>query len=223
MTWEVQKYLEEEHGLNPVPLVHYGTPLKWVDKYVDAGYSLLGVGGLGQEVTWSAYVHWADLLFERICPPPACKPIIRTHGFAMTSLMLMMRYPWYSTDSASWAKLAGYGSIFLPHMRHGEWDFKTYFMIAFSKRSQFSKVDGRHYCTLKKVEKKLVLDWLDFVGVPFGQRKVEPHTYGVSTEYNARAVANARYYEELAKWLPAYPWAFHAKLKTGFLEWSKVK
>lgn len=95
LSWRVLKYLENEHGLRPVPVLHYGTPMKWVDKHLDAGYKYLGIGGLGQEVSKAAYFHWADVLFDRLCPGPARLPVVKTHGFAMTSYELVIRYPWY--------------------------------------------------------------------------------------------------------------------------------
>ena len=33
------------------------------------------------------------------------------HGLAMTGLSLMFQYPWYSVDSATWAKTAAFGSM----------------------------------------------------------------------------------------------------------------
>jgi hypothetical protein len=212
MTWQVQKYMEDKHGLSPVPLIHYGTPMEWVDKYVEAGYSLLGVGGLGQEVTMRAYINWGDRLFERLCQSPSRLPRVRTHGFAMTSFPLMARWPWWSVDSASWAKLAGYGSIYVPHRRNGKWDFGLQpYMIAFSHRLQPS-------------EKRIVFDWLDYVNVPFGSRKEgTTERYGVISEYNARAVANARFFQKLAEWLPKYPWPFTLKPQTGFVKWEDVR
>ena len=44
-TWEVQQYLENEHGLLPVPVVHSGEPRRWVRHYLERGYEYLAFGG----------------------------------------------------------------------------------------------------------------------------------------------------------------------------------
>lgn len=98
-SWKVLKYLEKEHGLNPVPVIHYGASLKWVEKHIEAGYDLLGIGGLGQGATKNTYKVWANEVFKVICPLPSRMPVVRTHGFAMTSYDLMLSYPfWCMTE-----------------------------------------------------------------------------------------------------------------------------
>lgn len=125
-TWEIQKFFEDEHGVQPVPIIHFGTPMVYVDRYVTATssnrsggveqkYELLGVGGLGQGVSRHEYFSWADEFFMHICPESNKRlPLIRTHGFAMTSWELICRYPWWSVDSATWVKLSAYGWLYIP-------------------------------------------------------------------------------------------------------------
>jgi hypothetical protein len=220
LTWQVQKYLEEYHGLKPIPVIHYGTPFKWVDRYLNAGYTYLGIGGLGQEVTRKMYYDWADRLFDKLCPDSNHrKPIVKTHGFAMTSYPLLIRYPWFSVDSASWAKLAGFGCIYVPHLRNGIFDFsKTPYTIGFSYRSEAAKVSGSHYLSLRDGEKKVVEQWLDHIKMPMGEvdKEGKPIEYGVLSQYNARAVANLLFFEKLCEWLPKWPWAFKVRVKRGF-------
>src|SRR5262249_39784003 len=45
------------------------------------------------------------------CFNVAAKHGVLLHGLAVTSLSLMFGYPWYSVDSATWAKVAAYGCI----------------------------------------------------------------------------------------------------------------
>jgi len=116
MTWKVHRYLEKEHGLRPLPVIHYGSPFSWIRRYARKGYKNIALGGLGQEVTSSAYVRWADHLFERM---KAEGFDLSIHGFAMTSLVLMLRYEWHSVDSATWLKLANYGNILVPYRGQG--------------------------------------------------------------------------------------------------------
>lgn len=214
LSWKALKYLENEHGLNPVPVIHYNTSMEWVDKHLDAGYDFLGIGGLGQEAPKAAYIPWADTLYTHLGRLFGGNPCVKTHGFAMTSYDLMIRWPWYSVDSASWAKAAGFGSILVPHKRGGEFTFSVApYVIAFSHRSGAAKIKGRHYLTISKSEQKIVLEWLEKIDIPLGSVNPDgsPIEYGVYSQYNARALACLRFYDQLCKWLPPWPWSFKAK------------
>jgi hypothetical protein len=211
LSWNVLKFLENEYGLHPVPVIHFGTDLKWIDKHLDAGYEFLGIGGLGQEATRNAYLKWADKVFDRLCSGPDRLPCVRTHGFAMTSYRLMIRYPWWSVDSASWAKAAGFGQIFVPHKRDGKFVFDVEpYVIGFSYRSELTKADGKHFLALTKGEQAVILEWLEIIGVPLGSTKKNGRMkeYGVLSQYHARAVACVKFFDQMTKWLPEWPWPF---------------
>lgn len=224
LSWKVLKYLEAEHGLNPVPVIHYNTPLKWIDTHLSAGYLFLGIGGLGQEATRQAYLLWADRVFDLLCGGnPGRLPCARTHGFAMTSYSLMIRYPWWSVDSASWAKVAAFGGVYVPHYRKGKFDFaEEPYQIAFSHRSEMTKVKGKHYQTLTDRERLVVDKWLVEIGLPLGKVGDDgvATEYGVASQYNARATANLMFFQKLCEWLPEWPWAFNLKPKDGFIAWE---
>lgn len=214
LSWKWLKYLEGEYGLSPVPVIHYGTPLKWVAKHLDAGYEFLGIGGLGQEVSADQYFGWADSVYAMLCPGLGGLPIVRTHGFAMTSYRLMVRYPWWSVDSVSWAKAAGFGSIFVPHKRGGRFTFEVEpYVVAFSHRSEAKKVKGRHFEKMRPAERKIVLSWLEEIGVGVGAVGADGRVkeYGAASQYHARAVANLKFFDRLCDWLPPWPWPFKVR------------
>lgn len=220
ITFKVQCYLEEEHGLFPIPVVHYGTNLKWIDTYLKRrNYDLFGIGGLGQEAQRDDYLKWADGLYEKLCDNPQRLPIVKTHGFAMTSYSLMIRYPWWSVDSAAWAKAAGVGNIYIPHKRNGAFVFDIPpYNMALSCNSTASG-NGKHYLGLSKLEQKIIDEWLEYIEIPLGKIDEDGKTmeYGVISEYNARAVANLKYFQELCKSLPPWPWPFRiAQQHKGF-------
>jgi len=220
ISWQSQKYLEQEHGLNPVPVLHDGALLGWFEKYLNAGYKFIGIGGLGQESTRRSYQKWADGVFSYLCRGQSRLPCVKAHGFAMTSYLLMIRYPWWSVDSSSWAKAAGYGMILVPHKRQGQFTFEhTPYAIGMSCDSPASLVQGRHYDTLARMEQKIVREWLEQIDMPLGKvnDKKETLVYGVRSEYNARAVANLKFFEALCNWLPKWPRPFKVRIKRGLL------
>lgn len=123
LTWKVYKYLKEEHKLSPLPVVHFGTDLKWLKKYMDE-CDYIGLGGLGQEVLSTQYVAWGDLVFSMLCDFPDRLPRWKTHGFAVTSFKLMRRYPWYSVDSNSYCIYASLGVVLVPFFKEGRWVYE---------------------------------------------------------------------------------------------------
>lgn len=220
LSWKVLKYLENEHGLNPVPVIHFNTPIKWLHKHLDAGYDYIGIGGLGQEISKASYYQWADQMFSVICDNPKRLPMVRTHGFAMTAYDLLVRYPWWSVDSSSWAKAGGFGRIYVPHKSKGVYTFdRAPYTIAASKKSPASKERGRHVLTLSEGERRVVTEWLNHVGIELGEFDEDGNekVRGVITHFAPRMMANLRFFEALVEWLPDWPWPFKGVIRKGFL------
>jgi len=209
-SWFVLKYLEEYHGLNPVPVIHSSTKLKWVEKHLDAGYKFIGLGGGGFGRGKNNYLNWADQVFNMICPKSNdYLPTVRVHGFALTAYNLMIRYPWWSIDSTSWVQAAAWGSIYVPHKRGGEFVFtESPYNMAFSMNSPAVKKGAEHYLKCSAKEKAILLEWLDLIGVPIGLNG----EWGVCSEHNARKVANLRFFEMMMKSLPQWPVPFYPKM-----------
>jgi hypothetical protein len=196
ISWKSLKYLENQHGLSPVPVIHGRTPLKWLDKHLEAGYEYIGLGGMGQQDTWETYKAWADQVYARLCPASNnYLPIAKTHGFACTGYYTLIRWPWYSVDSSSWAKGSGFGgSIMIPHRRNGKWDFSVKpYTMSFSFRSSTIGKHKGHFLTMSKAEQAIILLWLKEIDMPLG--KIDDKTgemveYGVSSTYHAAATAS---------------------------------
>jgi hypothetical protein len=219
-SWEVLKYLENEHGLHPIPVIHWGTDIKWLKKHVEAGYEYIGLGGLGQEVSKRQYFEWADKVYGYLCPSPSYLPIVKTHGFAMTSYELMFRYPWFSTDSASWVKSGAFGKINMPRKKNGKFDFSRE-PIAVDVSYTATKIGRRsrhHVLAFSKAERAVVEEWLEYIGIPFGSvtedNKVKE--WGVSSYHSARKIANLRFIQEFLKAIPPWPWPFAIRSKASF-------
>lgn len=198
LTFETQSYFEKEHGLFPVPVVHATgkTPLCWAERYVESGkHKLLGVGGLGQNVGINDYVVWASKLYHMLCPASNnYYPVIRTHGFAMTSWFLIRAFPWWSVDSATWVKLSAYGWLYVPRWsaKKKAWDFDhPPFQINVSQdSSQASK--GRHYYSLARRGKGTVLvehieKWLGELGLDLGQVTCTKREEAIGLNFTDRA------------------------------------
>lgn len=211
LSWKITKYIEREWGLRPVPVIHFNTPMKWVHKHLDAGYDYIGIGGLGQEITKANYFEWADKVFDILCDKRTHLPMVRTHGFAMTAHELLVRYPWYSVDSASWAKAGGFGRLYIPRLSGGRFDFlKPPYTLNVSVSSPTKHRAGRNYSTLKQAEKTVVRDWLKLCGVPLGKCGPDGEILkkGVINNHGYRKIANLYFYEMMVASLPDWPWPF---------------
>lgn len=104
--WDVQKDLQKK-GINPVPVYHSGQDTEWFKRYCDEGYKLIGIGGTVQRRGYAQ----TRMVLDRIFDIAERYKGVNLHAFGITSLNLMLGYPWYSVDSASWVKVAAYGSF----------------------------------------------------------------------------------------------------------------
>lgn len=84
----------EEHGLYPVPVFHLGSDLKHLRRLVDQGYRYIGLGG-----TVGARREKRQRFFDECFGE---FPGVQFHGFGMSDITLIQKYPWFSVDSTTW-------------------------------------------------------------------------------------------------------------------------
>jgi hypothetical protein len=87
-------YMKYTHGLNPLPVYHYAEDIKWFKLYMKET-KYIGISGLGQGINKKDYIEWADEVFHLVCSNKDRLPTHKIHGFALTSVNLMKRYPFY--------------------------------------------------------------------------------------------------------------------------------
>ena len=121
-TWKNQMIMEKA-GLKPLPCYHFGEDTKWLQRYIDKGYDYIALGGMVGRPR-PALLQWLDTIWSDYLTDSKGMPIVKIHGFGMTSLRLMLRYPWYSVDSTSWVQqdietqvIPGMIKIICRHMR----------------------------------------------------------------------------------------------------------
>lgn len=237
MTWENQQYLERA-GIKPMPVVHLGTDMKWVWHYIDRGYDYIGLGGMiaagGYGVNRSVK-GWLDRVFgEVVCNTENRLPCVKTHGFGLMGPMIF-RYPFYSVDSTSWVMKGSFGHITYPRYVGGNYRYDLPALdVAVTDPSLLAKEEeGRErvdlglsvtsgrvvgstpFRSLSRAERKMVLDWLEHIGVPFGAIKAGKIVVeGVSNTRALRILACLKYYEELLKHVPEYPQPFRVRRRS---------
>jgi len=209
LTWRNQKYLEKKHNLKPVPVVHFPTNIKWLKRYMNAGYKMIGLGGLAKNIHGTGTVPWLDDCFTVICNTPEYLPKIKIHGFGVSSVRLWLRYPWWSVDSTSIHKKAAYGWILVPFYRKGRFVFDRPPMhVSVSQESPLVIDRGKHFFTLTLKEKDIISTWLKFINIPIGDKNKK----GVINDGSMRKIALYYYYKYAAEAIPPWPWPFiHSK------------
>ena len=217
LTWRNQKYLEKKHNLNPVPVVHYQTDLKWLEKYIAEGYEIIGLGGLVRKIAKKECKIWLDNCFDIICPRPSRLPVVKIHGFGMTKVGFLFRYPWWSIDATTVEQLSRWGKIMVPRkskIHRGKYDYKRHYVtIAMSSRVKGHKM-SMHFHYLSNQEKKEIEEWIGFINQSNYFNKPLSFKTDDNIEYKR---ANYFYYNEVCKRIPKWPWPFKVKIRKGLL------
>lgn len=148
-SYDNQKALEGM-GVKIQPVHHARDKDEWLQRYLDEGYDYIFLGGMVPEST-PYLMQWLDRIWEKYLCNPDGTAKVKIHGFGLTTLDLIFRYPWFSVDSTSWVMASRMGKVYvdLPHK-----DVK----LQISDRSGKIKDFDMHFDTLSPMAKKLVLD-----------------------------------------------------------------
>lgn len=167
-TWRNQLEMEMR-GAKPLPCFHAGEDERFLEWYV-ANYEYITLGGMVGSSTKQLCI-WLDRMWDRYLTDGSGNPKIKVHGFGITSIPIMERYPWYSCDSSSWIQSAAFGSIMTPE--HGP--------ISVSDKSPSRHDAGQHAKTLSEVEQDYLFELLEGQGFTYER---------LSTIYESRAAYN---------------------------------
>jgi len=170
-TWENQMIMERA-GLNPLPVYH--TPFespKWLQRYLNQGYDYIALGGMaGGIISKKQIIKQLDFVFSNLLCNEKGIPLVKVHGFGLTALDIMLRYPWYSVDSTSWVITGRMGSVYIPRYKEGKWIYdENSWKIAVSNRSPNAKEAGKHIETLSPTEKRIALNYIHDKGYRLGK------------------------------------------------------
>lgn len=229
-----QHYMEKK-GLDPIPCFHYGEDFKYLQHYID-NYDYIAIGGLIAAGNRNMKPFLDKIFSDYVCDSDG-KPKVRIHGFAMTSPVLMARYPWYSVDSSSWNYGARNCFVYFPRMKGGKFDYtlRPHPLVLSTTRTA-------HLRKNKKREWKQIRSYFESVGLPLGKSEIKEvdkeyklgeneqwairknsgvvevvEEWGVLTSPHARNVLNIIYFQEMEKYLADNPPVFKInKKETSF-------
>lgn len=169
----LQTYRNQLHmealGAKPLPCFHAGEDERYLEYYVQ-NYEYITLGGMVGSSTKQLCI-WLDRMWERYLTDGSGRPRLKVHGFGITAIPIMERYPWYSVDSSSWIQSAAFGSIITPE--HGP--------MSVSEKSPSRHDAGQHVTTLTALEQDYVLQMLEQNGFTYER---------LSSVYESRAAFN---------------------------------
>lgn len=147
LTLDNQKTLEDM-GVDILPCFHYGEPVKYLEYYLE-NYKYITIGGMVPISTPQLKI-WLDQIWDNYLTDTNGWPIVKVHGFGLTALSLIERYPWFSVDYTIWVLASKFGSIFYPTPSKPEGK------LVISNRSPKIKTDDMHYRTLSPSQRKSI-------------------------------------------------------------------
>lgn len=167
-TWRNQLEMEAR-GVRPLPCFHAGEDERYLEHYIE-NYEYITLGGMVGSST-KQLCTWLDRIWERYLTDGSGRPRLKVHGFGITAIPIMERYPWHSVDSSSWIQTAAFGGIVTPN-----WG-----PISVSTKSPARHDAGQHATTLTQIEQNLVFQMLEEQGFTYER---------LSTVYESRAAYN---------------------------------
>ncbi len=104
---------------NLLPTVHIGSDPDLLRRYAGRGHNYVALGGLVSKASGGRRTDratWIDECFE-----VAAQVGVGLHGFGVTEMGALVRWPWRSTDSSTWAVGQQYGNITMFDPVRGRW------------------------------------------------------------------------------------------------------
>lgn len=152
-TWQNQQAMEKL-GVRPLPCFHYGEDERYLEWYVK-NYDYITLGGM-VPISTPQLKLWLDRIWEKYLTDGSGRPRLKVHGFGLTTVSLMERYPWYSVDSSSWVQIARVGGmLLLPEAR----------VINVSNQSPQRKIENMHIDSIPPVQRAAIEEKLRSCGV----------------------------------------------------------
>lgn len=165
-----------------IPVFHQGDPIRWLEKYLNFGVQYLGISPANDRQTSGSRhkavlpgrasgattkLQWIKSLRSYLFDS-AGRPVVKTHGFAVTSYDLIKGMEWWSVDSASWKLAGAWGSMYVPHSNDFTVEPEQY---RTSANFDPGKLKMGHKVTPRVPDR--VTEWLKECGVPLGSYTIK--------------------------------------------------
>lgn len=174
-TWRNQLEMEAR-GVRPLPCFHAGEDERYLEHYVK-NYEYITLGGMVGASSKQLMI-WLDRIWDRYLTDGSGNARIKVHGFGITAIPIMERYPWFSCDSSSWVQTASFGGIMTA--KHGP--------INISDKSPSRHDANQHITTLPPLIRDYLMQLIEEQGFTYER---------LSTIYQSRFAYNLWQFKEL--------------------------
>lgn len=154
-------------GVDTLPVFHLGTDEKWLEKYLRKT-DYVAVGGIAKTSQQRRLIG-LDRVWRKYLLDAEGRPLTKVHGMGMTSTGLLCKYPWYSADSITPILAAGFGSIFLPVVRDGEFDFLNMTPYNVSDQFRHESTNFTSYSRTPKLHRDRWEEYMKELGFEIGK------------------------------------------------------
>ncbi len=170
-----------------IHIFHQGEPFHYLEKMIKE-MEYIGISPANDRTTAEKKV-WLDQCKKYVAPKG--KALIKTHGFGMTSLHLIWRFPFFSIDSTTWVLVGAMGGVMMPKMKFGRPTYKeSPIILPITTKNDIKK--PFHYQNLSEIEQSKVQKYFNERG--FDVKDLEKD--GIE-----RDRANMRFFLDLEKTL----------------------
>jgi len=146
---------------------HQGEDFKWLKRMVRS-IPYIALSPANDKTTDQKRI-WLDGCMKYVVDECGT-PLVKFHGFGVTSVDLVIRYPWYSVDSTSWVKTGRFGGVYVPRKISGKFVYhKTPWKVNVSARSPSKTLHGKHFFTFSKEEQKTIQEYFEMKGYKIGK------------------------------------------------------
>lgn len=157
-------------GLAPIPVFHQGEDFKWLKTMLADGELYIGIS---PALTSPINIQrgWYDQVYTMLTDSKG-RPIVKTHGFGVTNINFLKKYPFFTADSTTWAIMPSYGRVLIPKLVKGKWSYLNYDSIILS---DILVSDTNRFEARGKEEQDHIIQYLETqVGVSMFEARNDP-------------------------------------------------
>lgn len=148
----------KDAGLTPIPVFHQGETFKWLENMLKNGEPVIGVS-TRKDLPPDSSKAWLDDVWSVLADGKG-RPLVKTHGFGITAIPLLLRYPWWTVDSTTWAMVGGLGCIYVPQEKHGAPDYSQP-PIVVRMSTMASRGANEHFDSLGGEAQEWIIQYLE--------------------------------------------------------------
>ncbi|MCP4373938.1 MAG: hypothetical protein GY797_38415 [Deltaproteobacteria bacterium] len=135
-----------------VHIFHQGEPFHYLEKMADE-MEYIGISPANDRTT-KEKKKWLDECMKYVVDSKG-NVKVKFHGFGMTSLHLIWRYPWFSIDSTTWVLVGAMGGVMMPKTKFGRYTYReSPIILPITTKNDIKK--PFHYQNLSEIEQSKV-------------------------------------------------------------------